>query len=236
MTTDLLRTAAQVSGVWSLAAFAIAALIVYLASRKGRVPSIAWLVVAIVGLLGLVPIAGSMYVKVVTDRSMYVLRVNVTDVAGRPIDDAVVRNSLGNFADKKAGAWQFEIPKQTRPSDGRITVYASVQGAFAHGAKEVVLDSDFFPAVTVIVAADQTSTVRGAVRDSEGRAVSGVRVSVEGYGGESVTTGPSGSFELPAHAAEEQQVMLHAEHAEYEPAAQWHPAGRSPATLILKRK
>jgi hypothetical protein len=63
MATDLLRTAAQVSGVWRLAAFAIAALIVYLASRKGRVPSIAWLVVAFGGLLSLVPIAGSMYVR-----------------------------------------------------------------------------------------------------------------------------------------------------------------------------
>jgi hypothetical protein len=123
---------------------------VLLTKRNGRVAPIAWLVVLSVGFLGLVPIVGSLYVHVLTDRDLYLVRVNVTDVIGRPIDEAVIRSSLGNHADKRAGAWQFEIPTQTRPADGRVTIYASTPDG-AHGSAMVVLDRDYFPAVTIVV-------------------------------------------------------------------------------------
>ena len=235
MLGELLGGVAQVSGVWSLAAFAIAALVASLANRKGKVPPITWAIVIVVALLGLTPIAGSLYVQLAADRNVYQMRVNVTDPKGRAIADAVVTNSLGNHADKKVGAWQFEIPKQVLPADGRVTVYASVPDAFLHGAKDVVLDGDLYPAVTVIVGPDEAARVRGIVQDPAGKALAGVRVSVEGYGGESLVTDDTGSFALPAHAADGQQVALRAEKAGYQPTTLWHPAGRSPATLILNR-
>ena len=56
MIPQLLQAASEVSGVWSLAAFTIAALLIYLTRRRGTVPPIAWAIVLLIGLLGLVPI------------------------------------------------------------------------------------------------------------------------------------------------------------------------------------
>jgi hypothetical protein len=63
----------------------------------------------------------------------------------------------------------------------------------------------------------------------------GVRVSVIGHEEETVTTKAGGQFVLPAHAANDQQVQLHAEKPGYQGITQNHPAGSFPATLTLER-
>jgi hypothetical protein len=47
-------------------------------------------------------------------------------------------------------------------------------------------------------------------------------------------TAQDGNFELPAHAASDQHAELHAERKGYDAVNQWHPAGDTPATLVLK--
>jgi Carboxypeptidase regulatory-like domain len=79
------------------------------------------------------------------------------------------------------------------------------------------------------------ATVRGIILDESGNALEGVRVSVVGSEGEAVTTGPGGQFVLPAHAADGQQVQIHAEKPGYRSITQFHPAGSFPATLSLER-
>ena len=232
----LLTAAAHVSGIWSLAAFAIAALVGYLASHRGKVPVIAWGVVVGVILLGLAPIAGSYYVQIKTANPLYRLRVNVVDPDGQPVEEAVVQNSLGNFATKAAGAWQFEIPTTTRPANGKLTVYATIESAFRSGHADVMLGDDRYPALTVTVRSNDRATIRGIVQDVHGRAIPGVQVSVVGYAGEAVATGLDGGFLLPAHAADGQQVQLHAEKAGLGALTEWDQAGPTPVTLTLRHE
>ncbi|MGH9656926.1 MAG: tetratricopeptide repeat protein, partial [Bryobacteraceae bacterium] len=54
--SQLLEAAARISTSWALAAFAIAAIFLLLAKRRGKVPPIAWAAVVAIVLLGLVPI------------------------------------------------------------------------------------------------------------------------------------------------------------------------------------
>jgi carboxypeptidase family protein len=162
------------------------------------------------------------------------LRVLVLGPNGSPVEDAKVWTSVGGEPKQVAGGWEFDIPISKRPADGRLTVYASQRDAFLSGSEEVRLGNQLASSVTVRLAADLSAMVRGIVQDGAGNALEGVRVSVVGHEGETVTTGPGGQFVLPAHAADGQQVQLHAEKAGYEAVTRFHPAGDFPATLILE--
>src|SRR5262249_42306189 len=106
--------------------------------------------------------------------------------------------------------------------------------AFLTGNTELQLGNDHNPAVTIQLVVIE-SKVRGQVVDARGSAIAGALVSVAGYGKEAVTTQADGSFELPAHAALNQQVSLHAEKPGYRAANLWHPAGDFPAKIILEK-
>lgn len=162
------------------------------------------------------------------------LRVLVVDPQGRPVEDSEVSTSVGGEPKQVAGGMEFDIPLSSLPADGKVTVHAAKETAFLSGSSEVRLGKDLAPAVTVQLAAQHVS-IRGIVLDESQNAIEGVRVSVVGYEGEAVTTGAGGQFVLPAHAAEDQQVQLHAEKAGYKGITQSHPAGSFPATLTLER-
>ena len=51
----------------------------------------------------------------------------------------------------------------------------------------------------------------------------------------SAITAKDGRFNLPAHAADGQQVRLRAEKSGYYAVEDYHPAGREPVTLELKK-
>ena len=172
--SELIQGAAGVSGIWSLAAFAIAALMAYLLRQRGKVPAIAWAIVIIVALLGLVPVAGSMYVQVLRDQSVYQVSVNVVDSVNVPVPDVSVSDSLGDAASVKQQAWQFEIPKQRLPANGRVTIYASKPSAFMSGAADITLGEDLRPSVTIVMKPLPQVRVRGVVQEHE-RSLAGRR-------------------------------------------------------------
>jgi Carboxypeptidase regulatory-like domain len=163
------------------------------------------------------------------------LRVLVLGPAESPVEDARVWTSLGGEPKQVAGGWEFDIPLSKVPADGKVTVHAAKESAFLSGSSEVRLGKDLATTATVRLAAPSNATVRGIVLDESGNAVEGVRVSVVGHEGETVTTGTGGQFVLPAHAANDQQVQLHAEKTGYRGITQNHPAGSFPATLTLER-
>ncbi len=234
--TKLLETAAGISNQWSLAAFAIAAILILyslMVKRRGKVPAIAWAAIVAVLLLGALPMVARVYVE---GRAIYRVRVTVLDPQQTPVEEARVWSSLGGEAKKVAGGWQFDIPAATRPTDGKLTVYATVAAAFLAGRREVDLAGDRNPAVILQLAKDAAATVRGIVVDGQGKAVAGARVSVIGYETEAVVTGTGGNFVLAAHAASGQQVQLHVEKPGYAAVNQWHPAGDEPVTLVLERR
>lgn len=162
------------------------------------------------------------------------LRVLVLGPGGSPVEDAKVWTSLGGEPKQVAGGREFDIPFSKIPADGKVTVHATQETAFLSGSSEIRLGKDLAPSVTVRLAA-QPASIRGIVLDESGNAVEGVRVSVVGHDEEAVRTGAGGQFVLPAHAADGQQVQLHAEKSGYRGITQFHPAGSFPATLTLEQ-
>jgi hypothetical protein len=230
----LFEIATRVSSPWALAAFGIAGIcfVVYLLvrlKRSGKMSPIAALSIAAI----LVVVLGSLYLANV---ALYRVRVTVIGPRGTPVDDAKVWSSMGGEPKKVAGGWQFDIPAASRSSEGKLTVWASVDDAYLKGHKEVQLGADHNPAVGIQLESDQTASVRGLITDRSGHSISGAQVSVAGYENEAIVTQAGGNFVLPAHAASEQNVLLHVEAKGYRGATQYHPAGNNPATIILDRK
>jgi len=230
--TKLLEAAGSVSSPFSLAAFAIATVVLILWVAKTKRPfPLAFLVVAI-GALVVLAIAPLL----VGSRAIYHLRATIVDPKEVPVDDATVSLSVGGEPKRVSGGWQFDVPAATVPTDRKVVVYATVKSRFLAGRQSIELGSDYNPAVTVKLTSESTARIRGIVVDANRQGLAGARVSVAGYDSEAVVTAEGGSFELPAHAAEGQQVYLHAQKAGFEGTSLWHPAGNSPAEIELSRR
>jgi hypothetical protein len=142
---------------------------------------------------------------------------------------------MGGEPKQVAGGWELDIPRSKLPADGRVTVHASKESAFLSRSDEVRLGADLATSVTVHLAANPVNHGQGHRPRRGGEGPGRVQVSIVGYEGEAVSTGSAGQFVLPAHAADGQQVQLHAEKAGYEAVTQFHPAGTFPANLILEK-
>jgi hypothetical protein len=167
---------------------------------------------------------------------IYRLRVTVVRPNGVPSEDARVWSSFGGEPKKVAGGWQFDIPTASVPADGQVTLYAAEEASFLRGEAQVKLASDMTPAAVVTLVPEPPVTTRGIVIDGTGKAISDARVSIVGHGDEAVSTDATGGFALPSHAADGQQVLLHAEKEGYRAASQWHPAGSEPVTIVLDKE
>jgi hypothetical protein len=234
----IFKTAAGITTMWGLAAFAITAILYFNRGRGAKAQRVTVIVVIAIVVVVLIPTIS--WTQLERDKvrneagSIYRLRLTVLSPDNIPVEDARVWSSTGGEPKRVAGGWQFDIPAGARPADGKLTVYATVANAFWRGSKDVQLTGDLNPNITIQLESDSKAVVRGLVTDRTGKAIEGARVAVAGYS-EAVITKADGNFELPAHAARGQQVQLHAEKEGYGAVTQWHPAGESPATLILER-
>jgi hypothetical protein len=206
----------------------IAAFLAWVAIRKGR-SHIKWLLVVVVLILGLAPLLSTTYLR---SRGLYVVRVFVLGLDKQPVDDASVTSFNGGEAKKIQGGWEFDIPPQSRPADGKLKLFASEKSAFLAGHSTVVLDKDYFPAVEIQLEQDTSAVVRGVVVDDRGRSVAGARVSIPGYADVAVTN-EEGNFVLPAHAADGQMVQVRAQKDQLVGTLSV-PAGK-PVELVAKR-
>src|SRR5262245_44039972 len=223
----------------NLAAFALAVvLFIALKSRGRRVSPAVWIVIV---LLVLIPVGASVYSEFFTRTAIYRLRVTVVEAQGIAVKDeeeakgVKVWSSLGGEPKRVKGGWQFDIPNASKPKDGKLSIYASKESAFLTGSADLILADDFNPAIIVNLKRDDSAKVRGQVIDRRNRGVAEVRVFVSGYESEAVITKDGGNFELPAHAAAGQTILLHAEKTGYRPARLYRPAGDKPVELILER-
>ncbi len=171
-----------------------------------------------------------------SDPAVYRVRVIVLSPQNMPINDAKVTSSMGGEPMKVEGGWQFVIPSESKPKNGKLTVYADVPNAFLQGMQNVLLGEDRAPTATVQLASRPVARIRGIVVDKALRAMAGTQVSIVGYGSEAVTTQGDGSFSLSAHSADGQQVQLHAEKSGYKALNQWYSAGDTSATVVLERR
>jgi len=229
----------KIATPWNLAAFALAVvLFIVLKSRGKRVSPAVWIVIT---LLVAIPIGASVYGEFFTRTSIYRVRVTVVDPQGIAVkneeeaEGVEVWSSLGGEPQRVKAGWQFDIPSAIKPLDGKLIIYASKESAFLTGSAELILGNDYNPAIIVNLRRDDSAKVRGQVVDDKNRAVVGARVFVVGYESEAVITQEGGNFELPAHAAAGQMVLLYAGKNGYRPTKLPQPAGDTPVDLILER-
>ncbi len=167
---------------------------------------------------------------------VYKLRVTVVDHQEMPIEDAKVWSSSGGEPKKVAGGQQFDIPSVSLPRDGQVSIYATMENAFLRGDSTLQLGEDPNPTLTIHLKKPLTVVVRGIVIDESQRGIAGVRIYIVGYERDAFTTLAVGNFELPAHAAEGEQVLLHFEKEGFAAENRWISAGSKPITLILERE
>ena len=237
----LIEIAAGISNQWSLAAFVVAAIIfLVLRIQTRKVSSIGWIAIVALVIVGIIPTLASTYLEktrlVDRNRAIYHLRTIVLGPTATPVEDAKVWASASSEPKKIAGGWQFDIPEGSKPQDGKLTIYASVESAFLTGKSEVQLGEDRNPTISIRLRADTSASVRGIIIDAAGNGISGARVMVVGYDSEAVFTGTEGSFSLPAHAANRQIVRVHAQKTGYTAANEDCLAGDSPVTLVMTKR
>jgi hypothetical protein len=222
--------ASRITHPVTVAAFTVvlAAYLLNIALKKKR-SGVTWFLAAAVLIPGLAPLLSSTYLQ---SRGMYVVRVFVLGIDKVPVDDARVTSSTGGESKKVEGGWEFDVPPQSRPADGRLKLFASVRNAFLAGSSTVVLNKDYFPTVEIQLEQDTSAVVRGDVIDDRGRSVVGARVSIPGYSDVAVTD-QMGNFVLPAHAADGQVVQVRAQKDNLVGSLSI-PAGE-PVELVVKR-
>lgn len=238
---ELIKTSLKVTTPWSLAAFAIAALVVIVSllviKPNAATRKIMWICAAAITFLGLVPIIISMFVAPPV-ASVYRIRVTVVSPEKTPVEDAKVWSTIGGEAKKVAGGWEFDIPVVSKPATGKFTVFAEQPNAFLAGSQEIVLgvDAGIATAVTVPLEKVKSARVRGHVQNEEGTTLGGARVMVAGYASEMIVTSDNGGFELPGHAASGQHVLVHVQKDGYVSSQLSHLAGEEPLVVMLRKK
>jgi hypothetical protein len=232
MLTKALQLAAQITHPVTAAIFAaVLALIALIALTKGKKkpPQIAWVLSIVIFLLGLSPLLASTYLD---SRGIYRVRIEVFNSAKEAVHDTEITSSAGGELKKTDAGWEFTIPREEKPANNEVTFRAAQKDAFLQGNSTLKLEKDYFPQVTIQLAALPSAEVRGMVEDDNGRPIEGARVWVLGYD-DIATTGPTGSFSLPAHAADGQQITLLAQKGDLT-AQKMAFAGRT-AEIILRK-
>ncbi len=157
--------------------------------------------------LGVVPFAVN---HAVQSRGVYHIQVLLVRPDGSPVYYAELKSSHGSELKISEGGWRLDIPPQTRPADGKVTFSAAVKDEFLNGASTLTLADDYYPTITIPLAAETSAKIKGVVVNEKMAAVSGATVSVAGYP-EVTITDSKGNFVLPAHAGNGQMVEVHAE-------------------------
>ena len=249
---DLFGAIAQVDNSWSLAAFAISAVLLVLnrmmasadaERRRGKkAPAalsnrVAMPIVGVIVLLGVLPMLADTYLKALDIKGDDIYRVRVIALGpeGTPVPGVTLKTTVSNETTVTSqDTAVVAIPRAAVPADGRITIFGDLDSAFLHGRADIQLGDELNPSITIPLASARTATVNGLVQDEAGRAVAGATVTA--VGGESIVTSAAGTFTVKAGAATGQVVRLHAEKPGYAPADQDHPAGTDPVTIVLVRE
>jgi len=169
---------------------------------------------------------------------LYRVSLTVTDMQRRPVPNARVTSSLGENGKQQGAVWQFDIPISVKPSDGKVTFYAEKKDDFLAGRREFELGDDYSPSLEINMDRDKSARPMGVIVDASGKAVAGAEVWVEHHEDEKTRTlggDRAGYFELPAHYAENEWVMLFVARPDLPKEGHWFPAGDSKAQIQLRR-
>lgn len=160
----------------------------------------------------------------------YSFMVQVLDTGDYPTTDASLKTSAGSLTKTFLG-WQLNVPVYARIATSRITLRASSEGLT--GLADVPLGKDHTGSVVVQLDDDKNPSVRGFVVDTSGTPIDFAVVIVTGHPTEAVITQLGGRFTLPAHAARDEYVWVHAEAHGRPFGTEWLKAGGPPGTITL---
>jgi hypothetical protein len=209
-------------------AVVLTAFILTLTLRSRKKTNLGWFLAPALLVLGLTPSCADAFLR---SRGLYRIRLTVLDPDHVPVDDARVFSSIGGEFLKMQSGWEFDVPPQIRPADGKVELRATVKNAFLSGGTLLILADDYYPTASIQLAADTSATVRGVVVDDHRKSVSGARVSISGYSDLAVTD-EMGNFVLPAHAADGQPVQIRAQKNGLSGSIS-APAGANPVELVI---
>jgi hypothetical protein len=187
--------------------FLVSAVVLFALALRAKRPVVGSVAAFLLIALGVVPFAANHTVQA---RGVYHIQVLLVRPDGSPVYYAQLKSSHGSEMKISEGGWRLEVPPQTRPVDGKVTFSAHVKDEFLSGASTLTLANDYYPTVTIPLAAETSAKIKGVVVNEEMVAVSGATVSVAGYPEATITDG-KGNFILPAHAGNGQMVEVHAE-------------------------
>jgi hypothetical protein len=174
---------------------------------RAKKPLLAGITAAGIIILGVTPFAASAFLQ---SRGIYHVQVLVVRPDESSADIAQVKSSNGGELKMVAGGWELDIPPQTRPADGKVTLVASVKDEFLNGKSTLVLAQDYYPTATIQLVADTSTMLRGVVVDEDLRAIAGATVSIDSNPDVAVTD-QKGNFVLSAHAGKGQMVEIRAQ-------------------------
>jgi hypothetical protein len=230
MPEKALELATHITHPATVAAFTVVvAFVAFGLALHAKKTRVAWVLAITILMLGVAPLVAWTYLQ---SRGIYRIRIVVLALDNLPFSDVEVTSSVGGEIKKANDTWELDIPPQTRPADGRVTVSASARNAFLAGSTSIVLGENYYLAYPIHLQPLPAVVVRGVVLDAYSRPVSGARVAVEGFQ-EVAVTNELGNFEIPAHAARQQMLTLIAKKGELT-ARQPFPAGDG-AQLVLRR-
>lgn len=153
---------------------------------------------------GLAPTAANTYLH---SQGVYRIRVTVIGPDQRVRSDAKLTSSLGGEVKSSGNTWEIDIPPQSRPNDGRLTISAEVGPEFLLGSRTVTLGNDYFPSLTIQLSALPSTPVRGIVLDERGGPVSSAKVAIENYP-EITLTNSMGNFEIQSHVPAGKMISI----------------------------
>jgi hypothetical protein len=178
----------------------------YLVVRSKNKP-IVWLLAAGLIVVGVAPLVASTFLA---SRGIYHVRVIVLGVDNQPVNDAEINTSAGGEKKRTANGWEIDIPPQSKPVDGKVTVYAKAPNAFLAGEATFTLERDYFPTVEIRLAKSPSVTIHGDVLDDNQKAVADADVTLPDCS-QSTKTDVHGLFALDSCVAKGQMVKIRAE-------------------------
>ncbi|MGH9823081.1 MAG: hypothetical protein ACREDR_07520, partial [Blastocatellia bacterium] len=203
----------------------------YLIARKWRYRKNQLYALVIMAGLAIVSIGLWSYLslrKYVADsEAVYRVRVTVLGPRNNAVDNVEIVPAIGGELKKVLGGWELDIPTAVKPKNGALRIYASAQDGTLKGTGEVSLGSDYNPVAIIHLSHDTTARFCGKVVDDHSLPLLGARVYTSGNERESILTSGDGTFDLPAHAAQNEQVHYFVSKEGYTPTDDWVPAGCS---------
>jgi hypothetical protein len=229
-------SALKVANQYSLAAYAIAALLAvvgYIARTKLlQKPWLLAAVVAAVVLIVAIPVAALVYIKHAESMGIYRISVTATDHKGVPVQHPNVHASVPAQSYDIGSSVQLEVTPGHLSKGSTLMIYADDPDTKEQGEAKLTLGDDWAPSISVPLH-PIPSEVRGNVIDKSSMPIPEAQVSIAGYD-ERATTDSQGLFVIQTAVPKGDTVYLLVQKPGYVSVRQQHISGAAPATIVLE--